>query len=271
MWWINKFGSISGPYSDEQILRGIQQRRFARLHKISSDRQGWKCLGLTHFWDPSMPDEEASNPIDARESGPFGAEYPDGSASLMECGRAGAVKRTDRTKRIGIGLCFCIVIAVAALICIICIVPNGNASRDRSVSRWKTRTINDYRNELIQSFNEELLKPSSVFRKFIEDAHLTVTVKSTRIVRCDVMTVDGSKMAGENNSNIDNWSMLIRFNWEGIVDTGCSDLRIVYDVQNDRPIKSEIEYTTALFNTKDPSFWWNVGYLIGAALSSGND
>lgn len=51
MWWIDRFGSVSGPYSDEQVRRGIQQNRFTRLHKISSDRRNWSRLGQSAFWN----------------------------------------------------------------------------------------------------------------------------------------------------------------------------------------------------------------------------
>ena len=128
------------------------------------------------------------------------------------------------------------------------------------------RTVSDYKADAIKEINQELSKPDSKLKKFIEDAHLTVTVKSTSIVRCDVTTVDGSEKAGKNDSNIDRISLLVRFNWVGLIDTGYSDLRLEYDVQNDRLLKSEIEYTTALINLNDPQFWFGVGELIGAAL-----
>ena len=60
MWWVVKFGGEpTGPYSDEQILRGISQRQFTKLNKISSDRQHWKRLDQTEFWNPvsNMPEE----------------------------------------------------------------------------------------------------------------------------------------------------------------------------------------------------------------------
>lgn len=128
------------------------------------------------------------------------------------------------------------------------------------------RTVADYRAETMRDVEAELSKPDSKLKKRIEDAHLTVTVKSTRVVRCDVTTVDGTDRAGKDDSNIDKVSLLIRFNWEGIVDTGYTDLRLEYDVKNDRPIKSEIDNTTALVNAEDPSFWYGVGAIIGSML-----
>ncbi len=63
MWWINKFGNVSGPYSDEQIRRGIRQNQFTKLNKISSDRQNWTRLDETEFWNPiSQKPEEMELP-----------------------------------------------------------------------------------------------------------------------------------------------------------------------------------------------------------------
>lgn len=65
MWWIDKFGSVSGPYSDEQIRRGVRLHQFTRLHKISSDRRNWSRLGETAFWSPI---QTAPTPIDLPEN-----------------------------------------------------------------------------------------------------------------------------------------------------------------------------------------------------------
>lgn len=150
---------------------------------------------------------------------------------------------------IGIG-----VVAIA-LLCMTGIVSTGE------------RTASDYKNEIQQVIDEELAKSDSMLKKRIEDAHLTVKVTSTRIVRCDVSTLDGTERAGKDDSNIDKVSMLIRFNWNGVFDIGYTDLRFVYDAQNDRVLKSEIEYTTAMFNSEDPDFWWDVGFLIGTVMA----
>lgn len=53
MWWVNKFGNITGPYSDEQMRKGVQRGQFTRLNKISEDRQNWMRLDQTEFWRPS--------------------------------------------------------------------------------------------------------------------------------------------------------------------------------------------------------------------------
>lgn len=52
MWWVNKFGSVSGPYTDEQIRNGIRQFQFTRLCKLSSDGRNWRFLQESEFWNP---------------------------------------------------------------------------------------------------------------------------------------------------------------------------------------------------------------------------
>lgn len=54
MWWINKFGSISGPYSDEQIRKLVQTNRLTRLHKVSQDKMAWTQLDQTIFWKRTL-------------------------------------------------------------------------------------------------------------------------------------------------------------------------------------------------------------------------
>ena len=53
MWWINKFGNVTGPYSGEQIRKGIRSNQFTKLNKISEDRQSWIRLDQSEFWRPS--------------------------------------------------------------------------------------------------------------------------------------------------------------------------------------------------------------------------
>ncbi len=182
-----------------------------------------------------------------------------------------------KPKRTGllVGIC----VAAIALLCITVIgvmtlvggtdsgVDDNNLDRHGGkIFQAKERTVSDYRSEVMRDINAELSKPDSKLKKRIEDAHLTVTVKSTRVVRCDVTTVDGTDRAGKDDSNIARVSLLIRFNWEGIIDRGYTDLLIVYDVRNDRLEKSEIDHTTALVNVEDPTFWYGVGTIIGSML-----
>lgn len=268
MWWIDKFGSISGPYSDEQIQRGLERRVFSKLNKISADRRNWRRIEQTRFWDPSIPlEEENTHPV-VQSSSPVRNE---------RCAvPVPPPVRSRRARPMRLGLYVGVGIAAAALLCIVgfgvlilvvkSIGAGTDAQRETIGERIKERTVADVRKEIVQVVSNELAKPDSKLKKYIEEAHLTVTVDSTRIVRCDITTLDGSEKAGNDNSNIDKISLLIRFDWEGILESGYTDFRLVYDIQNERMLKSGIEYTTALINTKDPDFWWNVGCIIGAAL-----
>ncbi len=58
MWWVNKFGSISGPYSDEQIRKLVQTNRLTRLHKISADKMTWMRLDESAFWGRTVSSPE---------------------------------------------------------------------------------------------------------------------------------------------------------------------------------------------------------------------
>ena len=129
-------------------------------------------------------------------------------------------------------------------------------------------TTQDVKQAFITKLNEELSYQNAAPRRRIESAHVTVSVHSAYVVRCDITTFDGTDRVGHDHSNIAQISYLVRFEWAGILDTGYTDLRVVYDYQNERVTKSEIEYTTALINTEDTEFWWNVGYTIGTLLSS---
>ena len=85
MWWINKFGSISGPYSDEQIRKLVQTNRLTRLCKISDDRATWVRIDESIFWGRSA-------------NVPEGIELP--STSTMTISGVGSSAR-PRIARIG--------------------------------------------------------------------------------------------------------------------------------------------------------------------------
>ena len=171
---------------------------------------------------------------------------------------------------VGIGVAAVAVICITVIGVMALVIPGGegpnHGDEGPGIIRQKERTVSDYRAETMRDVEAELSKPDSKLKKRIEDAHLTVTVKSTRVVRCDVTTVDGTDRSGKDDSNIARVSLLIRFNWEGIIDRGYTDLQVVYDVRNDRLEKSEIDHTTALVNVEDPTFWYGVGSIIGSML-----
>lgn len=198
--------------------------------------------------------------VNRAEPVPGATVPPNFTTGYAPHGSGSDVKSRRTALFVGIG------IAVVALFCMVGIIGVAALVGDNGSYITKSEpelTVSDYRARFMREVGEELAK-SSALRKRIEEAHVTVTVGSAEIVRCDVTTVDGSDKAGKDDANIDRVSTLIRFRWTGMIDAGYTDLRIVYDVRNKRLEKSEIEYTTALVNVEDPSFWYGVGSLIGS-------
>lgn len=153
-------------------------------------------------------------------------------------------------------------IAVVAVLCVIFKLLTGSPKAEK-------RTVDECRMELMEELNKELNDPASdvrtAFDSRIVAAHLTVTVKSARVVRIDIETVDGNDWVGKDEENIRTLVMLLRFEWEGFFDKGYTDLKIDYDVVNER-MEAKIDYTTAFLNTEDPELWIDLGFLIGSCL-----
>ena len=133
MWWVNKFGSISGPYSDEQIQKGIRQNLFTKLHKISADKQSWRRLDQTEFWNPvsSVPDQldipvEFAGKIGSVARGQEEVLPPAPAISVEEPITTSKQKRFDLFEFVmdyktgvgiaGVGLCVCLLIVIGILV-----------------------------------------------------------------------------------------------------------------------------------------------------------
>ena len=188
--------------------------------------------------------------------------------------KTGQTDQEQKPKRMG--LFIGIGIAVVAVLCITVIgvmalvdgVAGGNDPRIGLLAP-KERTVADYRTDTIREIEAELAKPDSKLKRRIENAHIpSVKVESTEVVRCTVTTVDGSEKSGVDDSNIDKVSMLIRFHWKGEIRDGFTDLSIVYDARNKRPIESKIDYTTDPIHTgEDFDAWYDIGTAIGILLA----
>lgn len=133
MWWVNKFGSISGPYSDEQIQKGIRQNLFTKLHKISADKQSWRRLDQTEFWNPvsSAPDQldipvEFAGKIGSVARGQEEVTPPASPISVEEPISQSKQKRFDLLEFVmehkmsigivGVSFCACFLIVVGVLV-----------------------------------------------------------------------------------------------------------------------------------------------------------
>lgn len=125
------------------------------------------------------------------------------------------------------------------------------------------QTVDQYKSDFVQKTNAELANPASGLRKYIEGAHLTVTVSKAYVKDCAISTVDGSDLVGNDFSNLDEVSLTIRFYWDGIVERdGHTDLKLIYDVRAGKVKNAEICETTAKINITDPKFWFGVGEAL---------
>lgn len=110
MWWINRFGSVSGPYSDEQVEKGIRQLKFTKLHKISSDRQNWQRICDTEFWKPvSAAPEEMEIPTSlglksAAEPITYGGYEQVAPATPLSTAKKSSVADFVRRRKVGIAI-----------------------------------------------------------------------------------------------------------------------------------------------------------------------
>lgn len=208
----------------------------------------------------SMDDVNQATPIpgSAPSSTPSPTFTPPYSAEFQKRNRSGLF--------IGIG------IAVGLLLCgtviglaILKSSGRGEGEHDPPPVRH-VRTVEDTRAEIRQEMEKELASPSSSWRTRIEDAHVTVHVTSAEVVWIDLETKDGSNLAGDDDENIKALTMLLRFHWQGMIDSGYTDLKIVHDAINKRT-ETAIDYTTAMVNTEDTDFWTDLGFLIGTALA----
>ena len=154
-----------------------------------------------------------------------------------------------------------VILCVAALLALWFIWPSGKGEAE--AKREAEMTVEEVRHKIVDTLNEELSSSTCPFRKRIEDAHGTVTVSHAYVLKCDVMTTDGSDKA----KNISLVTVTIRFNWDGIVHKGgTTDLEV--DLTADgKCARSRIVRTDAMVNMEDEDFWYNVGYGIGALLA----
>lgn len=143
-----------------------------------------------------------------------------------------------------------------------CILQKGDPQYGQT-SMCEPQTVDQFKNDFVQKTNAELANPESGLRKYIQDAHLTVTVSKAYVKDCAVTTIDGSGLVGNGLSNLDEVSLTIRFYWDGIVERdGHTDLKLTYDVRAEKVKNAEIGETTAKINITDPKFWFGVGEAL---------
>ena len=126
-------------------------------------------------------------------------------------------------------------------------------------------TIEQYKQNVINDFNQKLTKSDDNLRRRVENAHGTVTVKKAYVSTCDVVMRDSSMKVKKNESNVAEVSLVITFCWDGVFHkNGYTKLRLVLDNAGKEWVlrSAKIIDTDAIINMEDPEFWMGVGLLI---------
>lgn len=164
------------------------------------------------------------------------------------------------TKGVAIAVLVVAFVFVAIGMVSYCVLQNSKLSSEHIVEQ---QTVDQFKDYFVQKTNAELANPESGLRKYIENAHLTVSVSKAYVKDCAVTTIDGSDLVGVDFSNLDEISLTIRFYWDGIVDRdGHTDLKLTYDVRAEKVENAEIGETTAKIDITDPKFWFGVGEAL---------
>ena len=127
------------------------------------------------------------------------------------------------------------------------------------------KTVAEYGEELEWRINNELASSRNDLRRRVENAHVTVTVRSAYVSDLRITTKDGSNTAGADGKNIRRIYLEITTRWDGFIHkNGCTVLGMEYENVNGKmkPTDVRIIRTDALVNTEDPEFW---GEIAGTA------
>lgn len=190
MWWINRFGNVSGPYSDEQIRQGIWRNQFTKLNKISADGQTWTWLGETEFWRPVVripkPVREVAKRFDLAEGG-----KPVGPLASSDARSVPQRRKIARLVICGVAVCFALTFAVLGLM------RWGRHASSREITPMSQKTRPDFefvkrRVVLVhtKSANGTAFLVSMDGKKYV--------MTNEHVVRCgaspEMVLVDGTKL-----------------------------------------------------------------------------
>lgn len=62
MWWINKNGTVEGPFTSDQIEKRVKLNMLRSLDRVSNDKVKWLYLRDTKFWNPTRTLEQSISP-----------------------------------------------------------------------------------------------------------------------------------------------------------------------------------------------------------------
>ena len=134
----------------------------------------------------------------------------------------------------------------------------------QTVKREPGKSIEEYSEEIERKFNNDLKSRDNPLRKRIENAHITVTVKSAYVSNIKITTKNGKKRILKE-SDIRRIEIEFTTIWDGIIHrNGKTIFSLVVEDTGEglQPIEAEITYTDAWFNIEDPMFWFKAGLLV---------
>ena len=130
-------------------------------------------------------------------------------------------------------------------------------------------TVAEFREKAEQEINEALSSSSHDLRKYVENAHKTVTVHTAYVSALQITTKDGSNNAGVEGKNIRRIHLEITTRWDGMIHKNGYTV-VGIDVENingeGKVTNTRIIKTDALINTEDPNFWHEVGAAAALLL-----
>ena len=130
-------------------------------------------------------------------------------------------------------------------------------------------TVAEFREQAEQEINKALSSPSHDLRKYVENAHKTVTVHTAYVSDLQITTKDGGNNAGVEGKNIRRIHLEITTRWNGMIHKNGYTV-VGVDLENingeGKVTNAGIIRTDALINTEDPKFWYEVGTAVALLL-----
>ena len=159
---------------------------------------------------------------------------------------------------------FGIVSVILAVIVCCMMIPEDEAKPTK-----REMTVSEFREAAEQEINKSLSTKEHDLRKFVENAHKTVTVHTAYVSDLQITTKDGSNTAGVEGKNIRRIHLEITTRWDGMIHKNGYTV-VGIDLENingeGKVTNAGIIKTDALVNTEDPKFWYEVGAAAALLL-----
>ena len=130
-------------------------------------------------------------------------------------------------------------------------------------------TVAEFREAAEQEINKALSTSDHDLRRYVENAHKTVTVHTAYVSDMQITTKDGSNNAGAEGNNIRRIHLEITTRWDGMIHkNGHTVVGIdIESINGEAKVTSAgIIRTDAMVNTEDPKFWYEVGAAAALLL-----